>query len=349
MVNVYITKEFLPNIRYLPILFPHLGELKNEKQLFADLGKRAFREPAFNLVEDIDFADFILLPHEYFDVIKKNTSYLSQHRELAKKHRKKLLILDTSDYTDTEINVSDAIVFRVAAYRSRKKSNEIIMPAFVEDLSSYVDLHWRAKSAFPTVGFCGWGSLPDFKSNVNLFVNNFAILFKKTIKRDRNLEATKRGIYFRIKTIKEIKKCGNIIPKLILRTSYSSHINTIELPSEQVRAEYVRNILDSDLALSVRGDANMSCRFYEILSLGRIPLFIDTDCVLPLENVVDYKKFVIFIDYRDVDKICETVLNFYKNISEEDFVAMQKTAREMFEKYLTPSSFMKHTLPLLLN
>lgn len=347
MVNVYITKEFLPKVRYLPILFPYLGELRNEKQLFADLGRRAFRDTAFNLATDIESSDFVLLPHEYFDVIKKDVAYLSRHLELAKKYGKKLLIFDTSDYTDIEINVPEAIVFRVACYRSRKKDNEIIMPAFVEDLSSCADLCWRVKSELPTIGFCGWGSLPDFKSRVNLSIKNFAISLKRAIRRDGSLEATKRGIYFRIKAINKIKRCNEVTPQFILRKSYSSHVDTIELPPERARMEYVRNILDSDLSLVVRGDANMSYRFYEILSLGRIPLFIDTDCVLPLENVIDYKKFVLFVDYRNMDNICETVLNFYKNTNEYDFVAMQKTAREMFEKYLTPSCFLKHTLPLL--
>lgn len=347
MTNVYITKKFLTNTRYLPILFPHLGELKNEKQLFADRGKRAFREPAFNLVEKIEFADFVLLPHEYFDVIKKDASYLSWHRELAKKHGKKLLIFDFSDYTDTEIDVPEAIVFRVAVYRSRKKNNEIIVPTFVEDLSSFADLRHRTKNACPTVGFCGWGSLPDFKSRVNLLIKNFVISIKKTVRRDENLEATRRGIYFRIKAIKEIKKCNNIITKFILRKKYSSHVNTIELGYAQARSEYVQNILDSDLALAIRGDANTSCRFYEILSLGRIPLFVDTDCILPLEDVIDYKKFVVFVDYGDMDNICETALNFYKNTNEDDFIAMQKTAREMFEKYLNTTSFFKYILPKL--
>lgn len=348
MVNAYITKEFLPGVRYLPILFPYLGELRNEKQLFADLGRRSFREPAFNLVANVESADFILLPHEYFDVVKKDATYLSRYRKLAKKHEKKLLIFDTSDYTETEINIPEAIVFRVAGYRSRKKGNEIIIPAFVEDLSSCADLYWRAKSELPTVGFCGWGNLPDFKFRINLLVKNLAISLKRAIKRDDRLEATKKGIYFRIKAIKEIKKCENIKTRLILRKSYSSHVDTIELSPEQARMEYVRNILDSDLALAVRGDANMSYRFYEILSLGRIPLFVNTDCILPLENVIDYKKFVVFVDYRDLNDICGIIASFYKNISEEDFMVMQKTAREMFQKYLTPSCFLKHTLPLLL-
>jgi len=348
MVNVYITKKFLPDTRYLPILFPHLGELKNAKQLFADMGRRAFREPAFNLTDDIDSANFILLPHDFFDVIKKCPEYLQNHIELSKKSGKKLLIFDLSDYTDQEIDIPEAIIFRIAGYRSKKKENEIIIPTFVEDLSKYADMKWRSKSDVPVIGFCGWGSLPNFKSRAKLFIKNFIVSLKKIIKRDVNLEFTKRGIYFRIKSINMIKKCHGVVTKFILRGSYSSHQATIEIPPERARAEYVQNILDSDLALAVKGDANISCRFYEILSLGRIPLFIDTDCVLPLEDVIDYRKFVVFVDFRNLDGVCETIENFYKNISNENFIVMQKSAREAFEKYLNTVSFLKYILPTLL-
>ena len=93
-----------------------------------------------------------------------------------------------------------------------------------------------------------------------------------------------------MQAIKALRECRDISVNFIIRNSYSSHANTIELLAEEARGQYIDNILKSDLSLAVRGDANISCRFYEILSLGRVPLFVDTDCVLPMENVVDYKN-----------------------------------------------------------
>ena len=127
MVNVYITGKFLDNVRYLPILFPHLGPLKNEKRLFSDKGYLSFKEPAFNLVSDLQKADFILLPHEYFDVLKTDLAFLDEHTRLSQESGKKLLIFDLSDYTDKEINVSNAFVFRIAGYSHNRRENEIIM------------------------------------------------------------------------------------------------------------------------------------------------------------------------------------------------------------------------------
>src|SRR3989344_4901880 len=162
MVNVFITGRFLNGKRYLPVLYPHLGELVNKKRLFADLGNRAFNAPAFNLVKNIKDADFILLPHEYFDVIKTEMKYLDEHLFLAREHNKKLLIFDLSDFTDKEINISEAIIFRIAEYKHRKKDNVIVMPTFIEDLSQYARIEYSKKKVIPIVGFCGFA---EFKNN----------------------------------------------------------------------------------------------------------------------------------------------------------------------------------------
>ena len=339
MTKVYITGEFLKNKSYLPVLFPNFGELKNEKRLFADLGNRAFKRQVFDIVTDINEADFILLPHDFFDVITTDKNYLQRHIDLAHQHHKKLLIFDLSDYTEREIDVPEAWVFRIAGYRSQMKNNVIIMPNFVEDLSQYGKIFWRNKSKRPIIGFCGWANLSTIKQKLKLFIKNLLIDLQSAVARDTSLEAHKQGIYFRMQAIKALRECRDISVNFIIRNSYSSHANTIELLAEEARRQYIDNILKSDLSLAVRGDANISCRFYEILSLGRVPLFVDTDCVLPMENVVDYKKFIFHIDYKDLSNIGKVVADFYGGLSDEDFVQMQKSAREAFTKYLNPVSF----------
>ena len=53
----------------------------------------------------------------------------------------------------------------------------------------------------------------------------------------------------------------------------------------QARTGYVENLVASDYVLCARGAGNFSYRLYETLSCGRIPVFVDTDCVLPHEDV----------------------------------------------------------------
>ncbi len=349
MVNVYITNKFAENVRYLPVLFPLLGILKDEKRLFADLGDRAFKEPVFNLVANIDEADFVLFPHDFycFMVGKISKEYLDEHVLFAQKHKKKLLIFDLSDLTEREINVPNSIVFRIAGYKHRQEENEITIPTFIEDLSDYKKIEWREKSGKPVIGFCGRAGFENTKEKVKTLLKNILITARIFLTRDKNLWAHRPAIYFRMKVIKALEKCSNVLCNFIVRKSYSSHKLTIELPVEEARKQYIDNMVDSDFALCVRGDANSSCRFFEALSLGRIPLVVDTDCTFPLKDVIDYSKFSVFIDYRNLDNICEVVKNFYNKISNEEFIEMQKAARAAFENYLSTNAFLKYILPIL--
>lgn len=349
MTNIYITGEFLKGKRYLPVLYPNLGELKNEKCLFSDLGNRAFKRQVFNIVANINNADFILLPHDFFDVTAADKNYLQKHIELARQSGKKLLIFDLSDYTDREIDAPDSWVFRMAGYRGRMKNNVIIMPAFAEDLSQYGKIFWRKKNGRPVIGFCGWAEFKNWRDRLKFFLKNLLMDLRSIAMRDGSFKAHKQGIYFRMRAIKALRKCRDVTVNFIIRGSYSSHINTIEVSSEDARRQYVDNILNSDLLLATRGDANYSCRFYEILSLGRAPIFIDTDCVLPLQDEIDYKKIALFVDYRKINNIGKTAAEFYKNLSDEEFTAMQKLARKTFEDYLRADSFLNYVLPKLIN
>ncbi len=346
MVNLFITGKFLPNCRYIPLLFPYLGELKNEKRLFADTGNRFLTEKTFNLVTDVKDADFILLPHEFFDV-EKNKTYLDEHLELSKETGKRLLIFDTSDYTDRNIDVPNSIIFRVASYRKTKPENVVIMPSFVEDLSKYSTFSIRHKPAKPSIGFCGWAKIRKVSKKIKFWSKIFLLDIKKIFTHDSLLETHKQGLYFRMKAIKFLNKDKDIDKNFILRGSYTLHQNSIELSPLDARREFIDNIVNSDFTLCVRGDANISYRFYETLSLGRIPLFVDTDCVLPLEDVVDYDRFVLFVDYKNLTNIAYTFKESYNNISDKQFVNMQILAKQTFDKYLNVNSFFKYMFPVL--
>jgi hypothetical protein len=143
-----------------------------------------------------------------------------------------------------------------------------------------------------------------------------------------------KGVLFREKAIRFLSRSEGIVTNFLARPSYSGHLGTVTGDSETVRREFVANILSSDYCLDVRGDANASCRFYEILSLGRIPLFVDTERVMPLEDQVNYDQFCLRINWRDLPRIGQTIKDFNNNVSPEEFQNMQKRAREVFSTKL---------------
>ncbi len=65
--------------------------------------------------------------------------------------------------------------------------------------------------------------------------------------------------------------------------------------SHQYRHEYVANTQASDYVLCTRGWGNFSFRLYETLCLGRIPVFVDTDCVLPAADEIDWRSLCVWV------------------------------------------------------
>lgn len=349
MIKVYISDKKIDGLRYIPLLNPFFGHKKKESRLFADKAQEVFTDPVFDLVGNIDEANFILFPYDFFLIEDRGQQdYLEYYIELSKKHNKKLLIFDLSDFDKREINVPNSYVFRVGGFDFRRKENEFIMPFFVEDLSTYTDIKYREKRDIPVVGFCGLAGFENFKRRLKFHIKNLIINIAIFFSRNKNLLAHKNGIYFRIKVMKVLNKCERIKTDFIVRKFYSSHISTIKLPKEEIRRQYIENLVNSDFALCVRGEANASYRFYEALSLGKIPFVITTNSIWPLEGEIDYSKFSVMVDFSDLDKACDTITDFYKNISNEEFIQMQKNARRVFETHLSVKGFLKGVLPILI-
>ncbi len=317
--KVYIG-ELLPEKKsYLPILYPNLGRQHKPDRLFLDRAYDVLHEPIVEIVSDPALCDYFLLPYDYFN-IEKFTKYLSNFSELAQKYDKKVLIFDFSDF-DRKIDIPNSVQFRVSLYKSSKRENEreneFAIPPFVENLEAFEP---RNKSEVPVVGFVG---------------------FSKFSWRGLLSSGPRRpGLYFRHRAVKILKNSRDIVTNIKERSGYAGHKDTIGMDPEVARREYLDNICNSDLVLCVKGDGNYSIRFFETLALGRIPILIDTDCSLPLEEEIDYDKFILRVDYRDLEKLPEIISNWWQNISNEDFESMQKQAREAFENYLRMDKFL---------
>ena len=107
----------------------------------------------------------------------------------------------------------------------------------------------------------------------------------------------------------------------------------------QTRNEFINNIISSDYTLCFRGSGNYSLRFYETLCLGRIPLFIDTDCKLPFQNEIDWKSLCLWVNVENLENICEIIIDYHNSISEKKFIEKQLYCREVWVKYLSKEVF----------
>jgi hypothetical protein len=78
------------------------------------------------------------------------------------------------------------------------------------------------------------------------------------------------------------------------------------------------------------------------MSLGRIPVFVNTDCVLPYEKFIDWKNLLVWVEEKDLSDIAEKVSMYHKSLSPEQFVERQKELRSIYEEWLSPQGFFKN-------
>ena len=332
MLNIYIYKK-IEGLEHLHILDFYLGQRNFGVERAGDEAIKLFNKAFFNLVDTPEESDYLLIPYNYFSI--KDREYVNVFVELSRKLNKKIIIFSYGDSSQS-IDVPNCIVFRSSQYRSDKKQNEIIMPAIADDLLSVNELKFINKNNIPKVGFCGWAGYDGEWLKFKQYIKAIPTLVTNSPKMN--------GVLFRMKTLRVLNKSKLLKTNFVIRNSFTGNEKTRNGNFSDLRRDFVDNINQSDFSLALKGDGNYSVRFYEILSLGKIPLFVDTDCVFPLDDVIDYKGFVLKVDYKNIKNIAEIVSGFYRSLSPEDFILMQNKAREAFQNYLRADKYFEYVL-----
>ena len=222
-----------------------------------------------------------------------------------------LAVFFWSDSTEP-VELPDAVVFRTSLTRSGRRPGEYAMPAWSEDL---VDVHlggnlperpWREQ---PTVGFCGFARPQTLRS------------------RGARLLRGPSPHAVRDRALKLLETSPAVDTNIVLRDSFYGGAADGDLEAlRQARAGYVENLVASDYVLCARGAGNFSYRLYETLSCGRIPVFVDTDCVLPDEDTIDWRSLCVWVDESELDEIGERVAAFHAAHDDRSFRELQHSA-----------------------
>jgi hypothetical protein len=218
---------------------------------------------------------------------------------LAEKYNKKIILFYNDD-NDKIFNFENSIIFRTSLYKSTKPKNYYSLPAFCNDLKNTTNFFLREKSTIPTIGFCG------------AITNEF-----------------------RIRLINEFEKSEKINKNFLIRDRFWGG----DVWGKNVREDYIKNTLNSDFILCVRGAGNFSYRIYETLCLGRIPIILDTDIDLPFEEFLGYKNKFPVIQVGNINESEDIVLSYYENI--HNFKELQKEFINLWENHLSPLGFIK--------
>jgi len=219
----------------------------------------------------------------------------------AKKYNKKILAFYNDDNDKPSFLDSSITLFRTSLLKSKQKNNEYAMPAWSQDFNDIIPFKCREKKETPVVSFCGYISHPIRKTCLEF-----------------------------LKTNTNIKK------EFIIRDMFWGG----RIHDDIIRKDYVKSIVNSDMVLCTRGAGNFSYRFYETLSCGRIPVLVDTDCVLPCEDAVMWKDVCVYVS--DPKNINEAIFSFWNNLELERYKELQTNIRHIYETYISPSGFAKY-------
>lgn len=305
--------------------------------------KHQFDTNYYGVTDDIAKADMVFMPYSHRDVRRFYPELLNLCRTVSAESKLPLLI-DGIEDVPHPIDFPHTYMLRYGGYRFETLEQDIVIPPLANDLLlMYCDgtLQIRKKGVTPVIGFAGWSSLTLYqrlRTTTKELPDRLRGLF------DSRYRAKKKGVFFRGRALSILKRSRMVTLNLLARTSYSGHVQTASTDIQTLQKEFVDNLLSSDYGLDIRGDANASTRLFEILSLGRIPIIIDTERNLPFSDVVDYDSFSVTVDFRLLSKLPAIIADFHKNISEEQFEQMQKNARDAFLKHFRIDALMPHII-----
>jgi hypothetical protein len=86
---------------------------------------------------------------------------------------------------------------------------------------------------------------------------------------------------------------------------------------------------------------------YETLCLGRIPLIIDTDCVVPFAALNEWSKLAVWCPASDIENAGARVAEFHDALTPEEFIDRQRTCRRLWQDRLSPEGFFAHLAEML--
>lgn len=135
--------------------------------------------------------------------------------------------------------------------------------------------------------------------------------------------------------------------KFILRpiTYFSSHFKQNKALA---RKEYFTNIEETLFTFCYRGYGNYSYRLYEVLMMGRIPILVNTNCVIPfLEEALNDGLAIVIVNEEDFIKdnsILERSIQDFYDSNRENMYTMQVKNRFIYEKYYSYYGFIKNII-----
>jgi hypothetical protein len=335
--------------KYRSHLFPLLKPFFKNKGFTDDERVKLYgvSENDFKFTDAIGQADIVILPMSWnYYLVTKQLHKVEKLIEEAEVLHKKVIIIITGDYGVAIPNFRNIIVLRTSGYRTKLNKFHCGTPVFIDDpmkrmyKTTVVEQNYAVN---PVIGFCGQTntSLSNaLKELLKVIYRNILFYLKVNNQLPQHIQST---TFNRSRVLNVVKNSKTLRANFIERRKYRAGVVSKEA-REKTELEFYDNMLGSNYVICIRGAGNFSVRLYETLAMGRIPVFINTDCLLPLPMDIDWSKHSVWIEFNELYKLEEKIIEFHNSFSEEEFKRLQLSNRKVWEEKLTLKGFFKSFL-----
>jgi hypothetical protein len=310
-------------------------------------------------------SDFLLLPTPWTEELPKK--YAGECRLLEQLSRRCDKPIVCHAMTKDIVHPREAIVpFSRPCYLNRcllrccKPEYALGFPYFIPDCrQKYVPSpQILDKPREPTVGFCGIAAPHGTPWNRTRLFDHVRVLLTSLGRIGLDPEALARNIAFtnlkhayRTRLILQFRADPQINSDFILRRTAGLVDNSFtNLPdNHDYNSSFYDNMARNVYNLCCRGTENYSVRFYETLCMGRIPVVVDTDLVLPFDDQIDYQQHCVWIHKHELHRAAEILKDFHRSKSNAEIRHMQVSNRRVWETWLCHRSYYPRLAELLRN
>lgn len=241
--------------------------------------------------------------------------------------------------SETPLRIPHTIVMRTSLVRGRHPAHEHAMPWLSDGFPELGDALPvpRPYTPTPSIGFCGTLQREHYRTPT---------LYRRLFRRHKNQYplAYPHAPGLRAIAVEILRSTPGIECLFIERERFfggalradGTHDEVIR---QRTRREFLRNLLESDYALCMRGAGNFSIRFSEALSVGRVPLFVDSACVLPWPDLIDWDEVMVRVDINDLQHLGIRLAEEHRRQGADGFSRRQRRCAEIWAGFLSPVGF----------
>ncbi len=345
---------FRTGTQLCPLLAPWAAEFTGSSGTSQDVYARTGRE--YFIRTGPAECDQLVCPTTWRD--ERDNDLVERLSREAKTWGKPLVVFCESDI-EAPFPVPGVLAFRGSLRSSARLPGEFPVPAFISDymqgLPATPAREPLAKTERPIVGFCGKiDTTAGARFRIQHLLSraiSWGLLSRPRLERGLRrcgLRLTRsEGKRARYQALGVVLRCPRIQSNILLRDHFQN--GTLRLPEAKQAAhrqsslqEFCDNVLSSHYTLCPRGGGNWSFRFYETLCLGRVPVFINTDCVLPYESLIHWRDYCVWVEGDAIEQTAEAILRHYYSHSPESFAQLQHRCRELWVKFLSLDGFFRN-------